>query len=171
MMRSWFSALVLLGPVLVGIGACPAVAQTPPPPAATAPANEPPAAPYEQQLLRLSEILGALAYLRELCGDQTEGDQLREQMAALIDVEASTPTRKARFAGAYNRGFRGFEQTYRACTPNAELVVSRYLGEGLSIAREVASRYGGGKVKHFISDADTFLAAIDSMAQTGVNLL
>lgn len=123
---------------------CPAVAQTTPPPAASAPANEPPPAPYEQQLLRLSEILGALAYLRELCGDQKESSELREQMAALIDVEASTAARKARFAGAYNKGFRGFEQTYRSCTPNAELVVTRYLGEGLSIAREVASRYGGG---------------------------
>ncbi len=108
------------------------------------PAVEPAAAPYESQLLRLSEILGALAYLRELCGAAKDGEALRRQMSALIDAEAATPGRKARFAGAYNKGFRGFEQTYRVCTPNAELVVSRFLGEGAQIARDVASRYGGG---------------------------
>ena len=108
------------------------------------PAAEPPPAPYEPQLLRLSEMLGALAFLRELCGAQQDGEELRKQMAALIEVEATTAARRARFAGAYNKGFRGFEQTYRTCTANAELVVSRYLEEGAQIAREVASRYGGG---------------------------
>lgn len=119
-------------------------------PAAQAPAEtqtqpaEPPAAPYEPQLLRLSEILGALAYLRELCGSPEDGGELRKHMAALLEAEAATPLRRARFAGAYNKGFRGFELTYRACTPNAELVVERYLAEGAQIVRDVASRFGGG---------------------------
>ena len=92
----------------------------------------------------LSEIIGALAYLRELCGDAKDGEEMRKQMLALLDAEATTPARKARFAGAYNRGFRGFELTYRTCTANAGTVVERYLAEGQAIAREVASRYGGG---------------------------
>ena len=43
---------------------------------------------------------------------------------------------------AFNRGFRGYETTYRACTPNARLVIARYLDEAESLSREVASRYG-----------------------------
>ena len=139
--------LTLVIIVLAFTGA-PALAQTAQPakpaPEAAKPAAEPPPAPYEPQLLRLSEILGALAYLRELCGAQQEGEAFRKQMAALIEAEATTPGRRARYAGAYNRGFRGFEQTYSSCTANAEVVVARYLGEGQLIARDVASRFGGG---------------------------
>lgn len=124
--------------------AAPAFGQAAKPPEAPKPAAEPPPAPYEPQLLRLSEILGALSFLQELCGSARDGEELRKQMSALIDAEATTPARKARFAGAYNKGFRGFEQTYATCTPNAGLVMARYLAEGQQIAREVASRFGGG---------------------------
>jgi uncharacterized protein (TIGR02301 family) len=99
--------------------------------------------PYEPQLLRLSEILGALSFLRDLCG-AGDGDKWRTQMAALIATEGTSEERKARLAGSFNRGFRGFEQTYRTCTPNAELVIGRYIREGEKIAQDVASRYGGG---------------------------
>ena len=113
-----------------------------PPEPAPAPRAEPPP-PYEPQLLRLAEIMGALAWLRDLCG-QKDGDAWRARMTSLIDAEATTEARKERLAGAWNRGFRGFEATYRACTPNAELVISRYLDEGQRIARDVANRFGGG---------------------------
>ena len=118
----------------------PALARPPEP--APAPRAEPPP-PYEPQLLRLAEIMGALAWLRDLCG-QKDGDAWRARMTSLIDAEATTEARKERLAGAWNRGFRGFEATYRACTPNAELVISRYLDEGQRIARDVANRFGGG---------------------------
>jgi uncharacterized protein (TIGR02301 family) len=64
-------------------------------------------------------------------------------MAALIDAEGVTDARKERLAGAYNRGFRSYETIYRACTPNAELAIARYLDEGQKIVRDVSSRYGG----------------------------
>jgi uncharacterized protein (TIGR02301 family) len=111
-------------------------APTPTPPAEVA-------APYEPQLLRLAEIMGALAYLRDLCGDK-DGDRWRARMAGLMDAESASEGRKERLAGAYNRGFRGFEVTYRACTPNARVVIERYLDEGGRIARDVGSRFGGG---------------------------
>ena len=31
---------------------------------------------------------------------------------------------------SFNRGYRGFQQTYRTCTPAADLVIRRYLDEG-----------------------------------------
>ncbi|HEV2570539.1 TIGR02301 family protein [Methylocella sp. CPCC 101449] len=128
-------ALVFSGPLANG-----ALAQQKPP-AAAAPAPDT-APPYERQLLRLSEILGALAFLRDLCG-ANDSAEWRRRMTALIEAEGLTEPRKARLAGAFNRGFRGYEQTYRSCTPNAQLIISRYLDEGQKIVREVANRYGG----------------------------
>ena len=114
------------------------------PPDATTPAPEVPEGPpppYEPQLLRLSEILGVLSYLRDICGAR-DGEAWRTKMAALLDVEAKTQTRRERLAGAFNRGFRGYEVIYRTCTPNAETVIARYLSEGERIARDISYRYG-----------------------------
>jgi uncharacterized protein (TIGR02301 family) len=105
------------------------------------PAPEGPPPPYEPQLLRLSEILGALAYLRDVCGAR-DGDAWRAKMSALLDAEAKSQTRRERLAGAFNRGFRGYEVIYRTCTPNAETVITRYLNEGGRIARDINYRYG-----------------------------
>jgi uncharacterized protein (TIGR02301 family) len=41
----------------------------------------------------------------------------------------------------FNRGYSGFQQTYRTCTPAAEVAIRRYLEEGAKIAREVTARY------------------------------
>ena len=112
-------------------------------PAAPVTPGEAPPPPYEPQILRLAEIMGALAYLRDLCGDR-DGNVWRGRMSALLEAEAQTETRRERLAGAYNRGFRGFETTYRTCTPNAQLVINRYLDEGGKIARDVQNRFGGG---------------------------
>lgn len=99
--------------------------------------------PYESKLLRLSEIMGSLAYLHALC-DLPQKDVWRNSMATLLAAEAKTAIEKARLAGAYNNGYRGFQYSYRVCTPNARLVVDRYLKEGEKIAQDVANRYGGG---------------------------
>jgi uncharacterized protein (TIGR02301 family) len=114
--------------------ASPAPAQTP------APADVPP--PYEPQLLRLSEIIGALTYLRDLCGDG-DGDAFRAKFTSLVETEGSTEARKDALAGAFNRGFRDYELTYRACTPTAREIVARFLDEAGRIAKDVANRYAG----------------------------
>ena len=112
-------------------------------PAEPVPRQADPPPPYEPQLLRLAEVMGALAYLRDLCG-QKDGEKWRARMAALLEVEASTEARKERLAGAYNKGFSGYETIYKSCTSNAELVIDRYLDEGGRIARDVTNKYGGG---------------------------
>ncbi|HXY59097.1 MAG TPA: TIGR02301 family protein [Methylocystis sp.] len=108
--------------------------------APAAPAEAPPA-PYDAKLQRLSELLGGLAYLRDLCGFN-DGEDWRKMMARLREAETSSGARRQRLTAAFNRGFGGYELTYRACTPNARLVVDRYLAEAEGLAREVASRYG-----------------------------
>jgi uncharacterized protein (TIGR02301 family) len=124
----------------------PASQASPPSQAKSPPDSTPPAAeqppPYEPQLLRLAEMMGALAYLRNLCG-AGDADMFRARMAALLDAEGVTDSRRGLLAGAYNRGFRDYQTTYRVCTPAANAVVSRYLSEMARIAAEVAGRYGG----------------------------
>jgi uncharacterized protein (TIGR02301 family) len=98
------------------------------------------AAPFDASLQRLAEILGALHYLRGICG-ANEGQKWRTEMQALIDAEAPAGDRRARMIANFNRGYRGFQQTYRTCTPAADLVIRRYLEEGSKIAREMTARY------------------------------
>lgn len=96
--------------------------------------------PYDPELRRLAEILGALTYLDGLCTAKPAADW-RANMQALLDAEAKTETRKERLAGSYNRGFRDYERTYHFCTPNAQAAIGRFLSEGSKIANEVISRY------------------------------
>jgi uncharacterized protein (TIGR02301 family) len=97
-------------------------------------------ASLDDSLSRLSEILGALQYLRPICGFK-EADRWRTEMQALIDAEAQAADRRARMVAGFNRGYSGFQQTYRTCTPAAEIAIRRYLEEGAKIAREVTARY------------------------------
>jgi uncharacterized protein (TIGR02301 family) len=97
-------------------------------------------APFDGDLQRLSEILGALHYLRGICG-ANEGAKWRNEMQALVDAEAPSGERRGRLITSFNRGYRGFQQTYRTCTPAADIAIRRYLEEGAKIAREVTARY------------------------------
>jgi uncharacterized protein (TIGR02301 family) len=100
-----------------------------------------PPAPYDEGLFRLAEILGAVHYLRDLCGS-AEGSLWRDQMQGIIDAEEAEGERLARFVDGFNRGYDGFRSVYRTCTPAATLAVDRYLREGARIARDIAARYG-----------------------------
>ena len=97
-------------------------------------------APFDANLQRLAEILGALHYLRGICG-ANEGQKWRNEVQALIDAEAPSGERRARMIASFNRGYRGYQQSYRTCTPAADLVIRRFLEEGSKIAREVTARY------------------------------
>jgi uncharacterized protein (TIGR02301 family) len=97
-------------------------------------------APFDNDLARLSEILGALHYLRAVCNSK-DGQKWREQMEALVDAEAPTGDRKQRMVASFNRGYRGFQQTYRSCTPAANIAIRRYLDEGARISRDITARY------------------------------
>ncbi len=98
------------------------------------------AAPFDAELQRLAEILGTLHYLRGICGTN-EGQKWRAQMQALIDAETPAGDRRSRMVAAFNRGYNGFQQTYRACTPAGRVAIRRYLEEGSKISRNLTSRY------------------------------
>src|SRR5690348_10906427 len=87
--------------------------------AAAAPAlAAPDSKPYDDRLFRLSEILGAVHYLRELCGAE-EGQQWRERMADLLNSEGTSALRKAKLTRSFNKGYQSYSRTYNTCSPSA----------------------------------------------------
>lgn len=99
--------------------------------------------PYDEDLMRLAEILGALHYLRPLCGVSGEAQRWRDEMTALIDTEQPSDARKGKMIAAFNRGYTSFSQVYRSCTPAAKVAVERQLEEGARLAHDIVVRYGG----------------------------
>ncbi len=97
-------------------------------------------APFDGDLQRLAEILGTLHYLRGICGSN-EGSKWRNEMQALIDAETPSGDRRARMIAGFNRGYNGFQQTYRTCTPAASVAIRRYIDEGSKISRNLTARY------------------------------
>ena len=93
--------------------------------------------PYDAKLLRLAEILGAVHYLRELCGAQ-EGQLWRDQMKEIVRNEGSTAVRRAKLVNSFNDGYRGYRRTYRSCTSSATLAITRFSVEGAQIAAALA---------------------------------
>ncbi|WP_417685262.1 TIGR02301 family protein [Roseibium sp.] len=101
----------------------------------------PDAPPYEESLMRLSEVLGALHFLRPLC-DHADIPSWRDQMATFLDAETVDENRRRRFIERFNQGHRGFSSVYRTCTASARLAMEQYVSEGQTLIRDVTSRYG-----------------------------
>ncbi|HJZ32897.1 MAG TPA: TIGR02301 family protein [Hyphomicrobiaceae bacterium] len=100
-----------------------------PPPTLASPENR----PYDDKLLRLSEILGAVHYLRELCGSN-DGQLWRDRMKDLMNAEGSSALRRAKLTRSFNDGYRSYSRTYYSCTASAQTAIQRFLTEGAEIA-------------------------------------
>jgi uncharacterized protein (TIGR02301 family) len=104
-------------------------------------ASEQPA-PYDDRLQRLSELLGSIHYLRNLC-DAGKEDGWRTDMQLLLDSETKNePDRRQRLTAAFNRGYRSFASVYTGCTPQAIVAEERYRNEGATLATEITARFG-----------------------------
>jgi uncharacterized protein (TIGR02301 family) len=99
--------------------------------------------PVEADLMRFSEILGAVAYLDALCGS-SDAAVWRGRMQALIAAQQMTPEDRRRYVDAYNRGHRTFASVHRACTERTRLVLEAYFAEGTEIAVRIDERFGRG---------------------------
>lgn len=100
----------------------------------------PDAKPYDDKLMRLSEILGAIHYLRELCG-ANEGQYWRERMRELMEAEGSSALRRARLTRAFNQGYRSYSRTYNTCSPSAQSAVTRFITEGAQLSDGLVKSY------------------------------
>ncbi|MCB1381999.1 MAG: TIGR02301 family protein [Notoacmeibacter sp.] len=98
-------------------------------------------APYEEKILRLSELIGALHYLRNLCGET--GNDWRVRMEDLLAAEKPEGERRKRFVAAFNRGYRSFASVHTSCTPTSMEAIRLYMKEGEALSREIVVRYGG----------------------------
>jgi uncharacterized protein (TIGR02301 family) len=134
--------LATLALVLALAQGAPAAAKPSPSPTPSPTPTRPEAAPYEADLLRLAELMGALSYLRDLCHDG-DGGKFRDQIARLIEADTRATEAKEQLAGAFNRGFDGYRLTYRLCTSNARTTIEAYLDETQRLAKEIATRFGG----------------------------
>lgn len=94
--------------------------------------------PYDSKLLRLAELLGAIHYLRELCG-ANEGQFWRDTMQELMKSEGSSAVRRARLTRSFNQGYRSYSRTYNVCTPTARSAIDRFLAEGAQISEALVS--------------------------------
>jgi hypothetical protein len=65
-------------------------------------------------------------------------------MTVLLEAEAPGETRRERLAGAFNRGFRGYQVTYRTCTANAQTAMERFVLEGSRLSQDITGKFGGG---------------------------
>ncbi|MBX9925368.1 MAG: TIGR02301 family protein [Hyphomicrobiaceae bacterium] len=89
--------------------------------------------PYDDRLLRLAEILGAIHFLRELCG-ANDGLLWRERMEELIRAEGPSALRQAKLTRSFNQGYRNYQRTYATCTPTAQTTITRFVSEGQQIS-------------------------------------
>ena len=92
--------------------------------------------PYDTELLRLSEILGALHYLRQLCGNN-DGQTWRTHMQALVDAEGTSALRRALLARQFNQGYRNYSRTYKSCTVTAKAAMDRFVTDAQTVAQKL----------------------------------
>lgn len=102
-------------------------------------ASDTDAKPYDNKLYRLSEILGAVHYLRELCSAE-DGMIWRDQMDALIKSEGTNAFRRVALIKQFNKGYRSYRRTYRTCTDSAKTAIDRFLTEGTKISDELVKK-------------------------------
>ena len=111
-------------------------------PAAPSPEPEQPLPPYDPELVKLSDVMGSIAFLRLLCTGSEE-PIWREKMAALMESEGRSTARRERLAAIFNRGYRSYALVYRSCTASAEEALVRLAREGETLSRKLAGRFGG----------------------------
>ncbi len=92
---------------------------------------------YERNLLRLSQILGAIHHLREIC-NANEGQLWRKKMVELLETEAPTPKRRTLLVDQFNQGYRGHQLTFPTCTKKAAARVRKFVKEGAALATKIA---------------------------------
>lgn len=97
-------------------------------------------APFEKRLMRLSEVLGSLHYLRNLCGETS--NRWRDEMEMLLGTESPGAEVRARYIASFNSGYRAFNTTYASCTDSAYAAIDRYMKEGELLSRDIATRFG-----------------------------
>lgn len=95
---------------------------------------------YEASLLRLSEILGGLYFLRGLCGSD-DAEVWKSDMEAILAAEEPGPQRRARLIARFNHGFETYNAMHKTCTAASRRAMALYLDEARRTVIDVRLRY------------------------------
>jgi uncharacterized protein (TIGR02301 family) len=98
-------------------------------------------APYDVDLMRLSEILGALTWLDGLCGAPDAG-AWRQSMERIIAAQRMDADDRRRYVDVFNRGHRTFAAVHRGCSEQTRWVIDRYMREGTMLVEKLETRFG-----------------------------
>jgi uncharacterized protein (TIGR02301 family) len=111
-------------------------------PAAPAKAAPPPANAQEKPLVDLSETIGALAFLTQICSPAASPNPWRVRMEVLIESEGDPAGARAAMTGAFNQGFTDYATTYRQCTDAARTARRVLTRDAARMARDLERRFG-----------------------------
>lgn len=95
-------------------------------------------AAYNADLIRLSELLGAIHYLRELCETQ-DGQLWRNKMAELIKNEEPEEDQRQLMISHFNISYHRYQNAYSRCTEQAARDVNGFIAEGEALALRLAN--------------------------------
>ena len=96
----------------------------------------------EKPLVELSETIGALAFLAQICSPATTPNPWRARMETLLDAEGDASGAREKMTGAFNQGYSEYSASYRQCT-DAALTARRILTrDAARMARDLERRFG-----------------------------
>ena len=95
-----------------------------------------------REMMRLAEVLGAVHYLRPLCGSH-EGQKWRNQMIRMLDSVPTSGDEKQVLISHFNIFYYRYRDAYPHCTRHAVKDANRLVSEGQRLAEALARRgYG-----------------------------
>jgi uncharacterized protein (TIGR02301 family) len=92
---------------------------------------------YQSRLLRLSEILGALHFVRAQC-EPAEDVRWRDRMQELIRLERPSTEQRNAMVVKFNDGYGDAKSRFSVCTDAARVYAANIAGEGETISRTLA---------------------------------
>ena len=95
-----------------------------------------------REMMRLAEVLGAVHYLRPLCGSR-EGQKWRNQMIRMLDAVPTARDEREVLISHFNIFYYRYRDAYPRCTGKAARDANRLVSEGQRLAEALARRgYG-----------------------------
>ncbi len=92
---------------------------------------------YQQQLLRMAEILGGVHHLRGTC-DDSESQYWRGRMLRLIDIEQPSQSLRNQMIERFNNNYDEQKRRFPECGNKTADEAARLAREGESLASQMA---------------------------------
>jgi uncharacterized protein (TIGR02301 family) len=97
----------------------------------------------EARLMQLSQILGALHYVRKLCAP-SDGDFWRDRMMEMIRLEKPSVAEREQLIQQFNVGYDDATSRFPTCTADARSFASDTAKQGEKVALGIANSINMG---------------------------